>query len=285
MSKIRICAPSRIYSAHPNGRFSVTGMIDYMSKIGFDGVDMSFDSLSASDDSYNTVLYAARQRATQKNLDIPSCHLPFYMPDPMDRTAMERYSRDVRAGIDAAAKMNIPLAVIHPIALHKKSFGAEVWARANMEFLTPICEYANKKGVRLCIENMASSCEGDADHLYGCTAAEILSLAEALDVGVCWDFGHASISGRPTDDVLCLKNRLLTVHAHDNNGYTDSHAMPFDGKINWDAAADALSRIGYSGYINIEVRAWDIPSDAYVREDFGRRILFVGQKIARLIEK
>lgn len=260
-------------------------MIDYMSDIGFDGVDMSFDSLSASDDSYKTVLYAARQKAQRKNLDIPSCHLPFYMPDPMDASAMERYSRDVRAGIDAAAKMCIPLAVIHPIALHEKRFGANVWARANMEFLTPICEYAREKGVKLCIENMASSCEGDGDHLFGCTAAEILSLADALDVGVCWDFGHANISGRPTEDVLCLKNRLLTVHAHDNNGYTDSHLMPFDGKIDWDAVADLLARIEYNGYINIEVRAWDVPSDAHVREEFGRRVLFVGQRIARLIER
>ena len=284
MSKIRICAPSRIYSAHPNGRFSITGMIDYMSEIGFDGVDMSFDSLSAADDSLRTVLYSAKQRAVQKNLDIPSCHLPFYMPDPTDKIAMERFARDIKAGIDAASVMSIPLAVIHPIALHKKRFGAEVWARANMEFLSPIREYTVKKGIKLCSEKMASSCEGDGDHLFGCTAAEILSLAEVLDVGVCWDFGHANISGRPIDDFLCIGNRLLTVHAHDNNGYTDSHAMPFDGKIDWAAAAKGLSRIGYNGYINIEVRAWDIPSDAYVREEFGRKALFVGRKIARLIE-
>ncbi len=284
MSKIRVCAPSRIYSAHPNGRFSVTGMIDYMSKIGFDGVDMSFDSLSAADDSYKTVLYAAKQRAVQKNLDIPSCHLPFYMPDPCDKVAMERFARDIRAGIDAAAIMDIPLAVIHPIALHGKRHTAETWTRANMEFLTPICEYAEKKGINLCIENMASSCEVDGDHLYGCTAAEILSLAEALDVGVCWDFGHANISGRPVNDVLCLKNKLMTVHAHDNNGYTDLHIMPFDGRIDWEAVARAHAQIEYNGYINVEVRAGDVPSDSYVREEFGRKILFVGQKIARLIE-
>lgn len=284
MSKIRICAPSRIYSAHPSGRFSVTGMIDYMSEIGFDGVDMSFDSLSASDDSWRTVLYSAKQRALRKKLDIPSCHLPFYMPDPMDKTAMDRFARDTKAGIDAAAIMSIPFAVIHPIALHKKRHTAESWARANMEFLTPICEYAKKNGVKLCIENMASSCEEDGDHLYGCTATEILSLAEALDVGVCWDFGHANISGRPVSDILCLKDRLVTVHVHDNNTYTDSHMMPFDGKIDWESVASALAEIGYDGYINVEVRAWDVPSDSYVREDFGRKILFVGQKIARLIE-
>ena len=284
MSKIRICAPSRIYSAHPNGRFSVTGMIDYMSEIGFDGVDISFDNLSSSDDYIRTVLYSAKQRAIAKNLDIPSCHLPFYMPDPTDKTAMERFSKDVRAGIDAAATMSIPLAVIHPIALHEKRHSVETWARANMEFLTPICEHAKKKGVKLCIENMASSCEGDGDHLYGSTAAEVLSLAEALDVGVCWDFGHANISGRPVNDVLCLKGRLMTVHAHDNNSYTDSHMMPFDGKVDWEAVAKALSQIGYNGYVNIEVRAWDVPSDKYIREEFGRKILFIGQKIARLIE-
>ena len=180
MSEIKICVPSRIYSSSPGGTFSLSAMVEYVSDVGFDGVDMSFDSLRASDDSYRTVLYSAKQRAMQKNLDIPSCHLPFYMPDPMDKVAMERYSRDVRAGIDAAATMSIPLAVIHPIALHQKRYTAEEWARANMEFLTPIREYADKKGVKLCIENMASSCEGEGDHLYGGTAAEVLSLAKML---------------------------------------------------------------------------------------------------------
>lgn len=284
MSKIKICAPSRIYSAHPSGRFSITGMIDYMSEIGFDGVDMSFDSLSAADDSWRSVLYAAKQRAIQKNLDIPSCHLPFYMPDPTHKAAMARFARDIRAGIDAASVMSIPLAVIHPIALHKKRFDAEIWARANMEFLTPICEYAYKKGIKLCIENMASSCEGDGDHLFGCTAGEVLSLAEALGTGVCWDFGHANISGRPIDDFLCIGDRLLTVHAHDNNSLTDSHAMPFDGKVDWSAAAKGLSQIGYDRYINIEVRAKDVPGDSYARDQFGRKTLFVGRKIAKLIE-
>ena len=285
MTSIKICAPSRIYGAHTKGSFSTSAMIDYMSELGFDGVDMSFENISSLDDYHRSVLYAAKNRAKARGLDIPCCHLPFYMPDPHDRAKMERFSADIMAGIDAAAIMEIPLCVIHPIAIHQKRESASVWADMNLRFLTPICKYAYKKGVKLCIENMASSCEEDGDHLFGSTAAEVLALAEALDTGVCWDFGHASISGRPTDDPVILGERLLLVHAHDNNAIRDAHMIPFDGEIDWEGAMGALAAIGYRGYISIEARAWDIPPDDRTRQTFGRRVLSSGRRLSRLCEQ
>lgn len=267
------------------GCFSTSAMIDYMSGLGFDGVDMSFESLSALDSSYRSVLFAAKRRADALGFEIPCCHLPYYMPDPHDSGAMERYSADVMAGIDAAVLMGIPLCVIHPIALHRRRETAETWADMNIKFLTPICKYAYKKGVRLCIENMASTCEDEGDHLFGCSAGEILALAQALGTSVCWDFGHANISGRPIDDVTLLGNRLALVHAHDNNSYRDMHKIPFDGLIDWEAAMSALSSIGYSGFISIEARAWDVPPDDNTRRDFGRRVLYSGRRLARLCEQ
>lgn len=285
MNSIKVCAPSRIYGAHTRGSFSTTAMIDYMSEIGFDGIDMSFDGLSATDQTYKSILYAAKNRATAKDIELASCHLPFYMPDPHDESAMARYSRDVMAGIDAAAMMRIPLGVIHPIALHERRDSAEFWAQMNINFLTPLCEHAYKSGVKLCIENMASTCEDGKDHLFGSAAGEILALSQVLGTGVCWDLGHANISGRPIDDMLCLEGRLSLIHAHDNDGYRDTHKIPFDGTIDWERAAECISHIGYRGYISIEARAWDISPDDNTRRDFGRRVLYAGRRIAKLSEQ
>ena len=259
-------------------------MIDYMANIGFDGVDMSLEHIKGADDSWRSVIYSAKIRAQRLGLELSSCHLPFYMPDPSDDEAMRRFSRDIISGIDAASVMEIPLAVIHPIALHAKRASTEKWADDNLKFLTPICEYGSKKGIRLCLENMASTCEGKDDHLYGSTAGEIHSLASALGMGICWDTGHANVSHLPAEDMLKLGNRLCLVHAHDNNGYRDSHDLPFTGTVDWESVTEMLSRIGYNGYINVEVRAWDVPPDRDTRDEFGRRVLYAGERISAKIK-
>lgn len=285
MATIRICAPSRIYSSHPNGSFSTVAMVDYMADIGFDGVDMSLEGVSASDDSYKSILYAARRRADERGLAIPSCHLPFYMPEPSDPVLMGRFSRDICAALDAAGKMEIPLAVIHPIALHAaRGADRQRWLDMNTDFLSPICEHARRRGIELCIENMASSCEGSGDHLFGSSADEILELCIRLGTGACWDCGHANISGVSPTSFTVLGERLRTFHAHDNSSHLDSHSVPFDGCVDWDAVARGLSDINYCGYINIEIRAWDVPSDRQAREEIGRRALYAGQRLARMAE-
>lgn len=284
MAKIKVCASSRIYSWHKSGSFSTTSMIDYMSDMGFDGVDMSFDSLSATDDGYAGVAYATSRRAEQKGLEIPSCHLPFYMPNPEDATLMSRFSNDLRAGIDTASKMKIPLAVIHPIAHHAVRSDRERWIRANIDFLSPLNQYAKMRGVELCIENMASTSEEENDHLFGSSAEEILTLANTIGTSVCWDFGHANVSRRPTGEFEIFGDKLKTVHAHDNNSFCDSHDIPFEGTVDWNTVAQTLAKMGYDGYINVEIRAWDAPSDKFSRDDIGRRAEFAGKKLAKLVE-
>ena len=116
MGKIVVCAPSRIYEDYPGGKFSYTAMVDFFEKVGLSAIDMSFESLSRLDDSKNAVLYAAAKRAREKNIEMPVCHLSFYMPSPRDASLMAKYSLELRSNIDMAALMNIPLAVIHPIA-------------------------------------------------------------------------------------------------------------------------------------------------------------------------
>lgn len=284
MATIKVCAPSRIYSSHASGSFSTCAMIDYMADIGFDGVDMSLELLSASDESHKSILYAARRRADERGLIIPSCHLPFYMPDPNDRVLMSRFSRDICTALDAAGKMGIPLAVIHPIALRKSRAERQGWLNKNLEYLSPICDHARRCGVELCIENMPSSCESSGDHLFGSNAEEILELCERLGTSACWDCGHANMSGVPHDSFTVLGDRLKTVHAHDNGSHTDSHLVPFDGSVDWQAVARGLAKINYCGYINIEIRTWDLPSDRCVREDIGRRALYAGQRLVKMAE-
>ena len=274
MQKVVLCAPARIYFDHPKGRFSYTAMVDYFERVGIGAIDMSLEGLDFSDGSWRSVLYAASRRAQEKNISLPLCHLSFYMPNPKDGALMAKYGEELMHGIDAAALMGIGRAVTHPIAFYSKDATYGDWVRANMAFLTPVVEYAKEKGVRICIENMPSYKEAPDNHLYGSCALNISSLAEKLGCGICWDTGHANISGyRQSEQLAVIGDRLDALHIHDNDGLQDSHLVPFDGNIDWDDVASGLRCCGFSGILDIEVTAWALDGDEKTRRDFGSLIL------------
>lgn len=286
MKKNAICAPSRIYDSYPGGHFSVSEMVDYMSQMGFDGIDMSFENIKRFDDALMCVLYSAANRASKCNLDIPMCHLPFYMPNPDSDTLMERFADELRQGIDAAAFMKIKLAVTHPIAYHSQWHNYDEWIKKNTEFLSPIIEYANKKNVKICIENMAGRPDTEHDHLYGSRAVEISILAEQFDSGLCWDFGHANLCGLDiSEEFLHLGKRLECVHIHDNDGRKDLHLLPFYGNIDWRQAVNCLRSVGYDGCLDLEVKSSELPQDREVRRDFGRKALNAGLRLTDMLNK
>ena len=276
MKNILICAPSRIYEDYPGGRFSYTAMVDYFEKVGIGAIDMSFESISRLDESKNAVLYAAAKRAREKNIKLPLCHLSFYMPDPKNSTLMANYSRELKSGIDMAALMGIPMAVVHPIAWYSQSVKYGDWVRANMAFLTPIVEYAKQKGIKLCLENMPSDKEAPDNHLYGSCALNISSLAEKLGIGICWDVGHANVSGyKQSEQMQILKGKIDVLHIHDNGGKgkKDAHLLPFDGTVDWEDVAFGMRCSDFSGILDVEVTAWAMSGDRNVRDEFGGKII------------
>ena len=282
MRDILACAPSRIYEDHPGGRFSYTAMVDYFDKMGIPAIDMSFESLSKLDDSKNAVLYAAAKRAREKNIRLPVCHLSFYMPNPRDGALMEKYSQELKSNIDVASLMEIPMAVIHPIVWYSSEVSYGDWVRANMAFLAPLVEYARGKGIKLCIENMPSDRETSDNHLYGSCALNISALAEKLGAGICFDVGHANISGyKLSEQMEILKGKIDVMHIHDNmgKGKKDAHLLPFDGTVDWQDVAFGMRRSDFVGILDVEVTAWALPGDSETRSDFGGKVLSRAERL------
>ena len=285
MSGIKICAPSRIYEDYPGGRFSRAAMVDYFCDVGIGAIDMSFESLPPFDDSWQAVLYTAAKRARDVGIDIPLCHLSFYMPDPKDATLMARYTRELYRGIDAASTMQIPLAVVHPIAYYSKECSYGDFIRANMAFLSPVVSYAKEKGIKICIENMPSEKEAPDNHLYGSCALNVSSLADKLSCGVCWDTGHANISGyKQSEQLKVVGERLCALHIHDNDGVRDSHKLPFDGVVDWDDVAEGLRCCDTPLTVSVEVTAWALDGDEKTRENFGQLILSRARRFMNLAD-
>jgi sugar phosphate isomerase/epimerase len=249
-------------------------MVDYFDKVGIGAIDMSFESLANFDDSWQAVLFSVARRAREKGIELPLCHLSFYMPNPKNASLMAKYTRELCRGIDAAALMGIPLAVVHPIAYYSKECSFGDWVRANMAFLTPIVEYGREKGVKLCIENMPSEREAPDNHLYGSCALNISALAEKLGAGICWDVGHANVSGyKQSEQMKILDGKLDVLHIHDNAGDRDAHLLPFSSGVDWEDVAFGMRCCSFCGLLDVEVSAWALPADPETRLDFGRKIV------------
>lgn len=73
------------------------------------------------------------------------------------------------------------------------------------------------------------------------------------DASICLDYGHGHLSGDLADAIESVAGHLGAVHIHDNDGRRDSHLMPYDGTIDWDAAMMETQKIGYDGVLMFEV--------------------------------
>ena len=133
--------------------------------------------------------------------------------------------------------------------------------------LDAVQPYAIESGVRLAIEN-----EVDWGRLAKIQA--VLSrdttpdLAQIRDnfglishvladygpdyLGMCYDSGHGNIGRDRSSLMEPLKERLIAVHLHDNDGSGDQHRLPFEGSINWMEITRIIASSAHPKMLNLE---------------------------------
>lgn len=301
--KIPVIVPSRYHEFYSRGadkkygRFSSTVMVDFIADVGFDGIDISFDKIDVYEDSMRSVCYSLADRAAARGLILPVCHLPFYMPDPDDDSAMYCFSCEIKKGIEMAELMKIPEAVIHPIVRHSMRCGYESWLVKNLDFLAPLRTFAFSKGVRLAVENMAGIPYCDlrgrslaGDIVFGSRAEDLLLLAEKLDMGVCWDTGHANLTGLCQSGALSvLRDRIEMMHLHDNDGKKDKHLLPMcpRGSIDWSDVAEGMRSVGFTArqgsYLDFELSTSHMSDNGDERRAFAAEVLKTAVRFATML--
>ena len=298
--RVLVTVPTRYHAYTSDGsKYSLTAAADFLADAGFDGADLSLDLLEPDgDDVLRSVLYSFGNRAAARGLCLPLCHLPFYMPNPDDGAAMARFAREISSAIRVAAMLKIPDAVIHPIVRHGSRRCRELWLSENISFLTPLRELAAELGVTLCLENMAGKpyAAHPSEAVYGSRAEDLLDLSERLDTPLCWDFGHANLTGLcQSAELEKLRGRVRVLHIHDNDGITDSHRIPFtcsDGPpagcaIDWEDAAEGLRLCEFLATpgrcINLELKTSDLPADRSVRLAHAAQAIYAAKRLAKLL--
>lgn len=96
--------------------------------------------------------------------------------------------------------------------------------------------FARHRGVEILLENIPN----------GLSSAEKLQMflrQTHLDLGFCFDTGHANLMGGVEQEFTIMQDRIRSLHVHDNDGVKDSHLFPTlatGGKIAWDQVMPLL---------------------------------------------
>ena len=102
--------------------------------------------------------------------------------------------------------------------------------------------FSRERGVRIAIENGGFA-----------AIAPVLAHYSPDYVGLCYDCGHGNMVPDGLDQLEFLKDRLISVHLHDNNGTGDQHQLMFMGTVDWQRLADIMARSSYTKCVSMEV--------------------------------
>ena len=182
-------------------------------------------------------------------------HLPY--GQPYDLCCAEKGRRkgmleDQKRAMAFAAELGCATCTVHMGAfesVYYKTPNSEIRPYV-VDSLGILIEEAEKLDIILAIENSYERSNTPGEVLY------YMSCFDNPHLGVCYDSGHACLMSdfpgksrekyfQPMDDawgevVECyhdaigdLLPHIVTCHLHDNDGYSDAHKMPGEGRIDW----------------------------------------------------
>jgi sugar phosphate isomerase/epimerase len=225
---------------------------------GFDAYDYSmfhqshaYQEILCADD-YIEKAKAFRKYADGLGLVCNQAHAPFPTVKPGDEQYNEDIVIKIRRSIEVAAILGAKVIVVHPWNHYNAEENAELY-----RLYEPT---ARKAGIKIGVENMwnwpagsPTACAAACSH-HDDFKAHLDLLPEEVFTA-CIDVGHAEMAGLDTNTaqmIETLGDRVEALHIHDNDLIHDSHALPFTGKINFNAMIEALKKIDYRGDITME---------------------------------
>jgi len=195
---------------------------------------------------------AAGQAAKDAGMEISSLCLGVlwrFYPSSPDPATRQQAAEIIRQAAPLAASVGakvILLPVGQPEALTPEQ------ARSNLvEVLKACVPEAEQAGVAYAVENVGQALARTADDLI-----EICSRVNSPACQVYYDVGNATWTGADAAaEIRKLGPRLAMLHVKDLREGPEGRQLAVigDGMVNFPAAAQAASEIGYQGYLVLEV--------------------------------
>lgn len=263
--------------------------LQFSKDMGFSAVNFGLEDINLINlnaDGWQQTIETATAAADEIGIRFELCHLPFTTEKPLrDPAFAEQFDKKMHTAIEAAHLLGSDFAVLHPSTSNYNltAFNRRQQYDMVMKHLTPYVEHAARLGVTVVVENMRVSNGARLSHRYCQDPDELCDIADALGIGVCWDFGHANISGlRQSESLEYVGKRLKVLHVNDNSGIDDDHIAPFMGTIDWKDAMHGLALTGFDGLFNYEVAARKLPK--VTRSAYAQYLMDAAHELLSYIE-
>ncbi len=276
----------------PGGGFNpVTWTIRECARAGYRVLDMNFcEAMNPKsrmhDESWRDYVAELGACAEENGIVFRQSHLPYYdvfgEKDPARRDFMEEM---IRRAIEGSALLGVKWCVTHPATLWGE--GREACLAANLRYYRPHVALAERFGTGIALENDFG--EKNGQRFYCADVEELVELVDAFEspaVGICYDFGHAHLTGGTHREKLAvIGQRLRAVHVQDNDGKTDGHRLPGRGNDDWVDAMSALAAIGYQGELTYEIQNEGKTLENPEKKELFRESVAVGERLLALYDR
>ncbi len=222
-----------------------------LAKYGYDGIEISYDSVALSPGAPGTA--AVRETLLDAGIEcVGSISLMFagrdlIHADPAVRASSVEYLKNCITMVkelreDGGGTMSIVPSEVGKVK--EMASPEEEWAWA-VEGLKELREHATAEGVRIAIEPLNRF---ETNFLNRHDQALLLAQEVGDDVGVCLDVYH--MNQEEADVLQAFRNagdRLFDVHVADNNRMACGQ-----GQLDWAAILGTLKELGYDGSLTVE---------------------------------
>ena len=207
-----------------------------------------------------------------KGLQIIFAHLGYqnindiWLDNEEGEALIERYKKN----IDEARANGIPMVMMHPCSKFEPPFPSETGLRR----FEAIAQYANQLGIEIGFENTK---------VTGFQRFLIKNLK--AKAGVCLDIGHCHAHFKDDFDYDFFRDKITSVHIHDNFGVKDEHLLPFDGNVDWKQAMSDLKRANFDRELTMEILYHRQYPETMTIQQFYKEGYRRGLKLAELFEE
>ena len=282
-------------------------------EIGYDAIDLSVtdkwnvgqinkneysEFFAQSDEDIFEYYRPYKEAAHANGMTIHQMHAPF----PSMRWGQDELNERIHDAFEKTIKLSRFLdcryVVAHPVYVDACRTEEED-LKVNFDLFVTYADLLRETGVVLCIENAYYYYRGRIISCSGSNSSFLVRLVEELNraagaecYGLCYDVGHANITGKDHyQEITAYGDHLKVLHIHDTDGTHDTHLIPYTARYldrqgtDWEGMMKALARINFCGCINFESDGGVNGFPLEVKKDALRLNASIGKYFAARIEK
>jgi len=181
-----------------------------------------------------------------------SVHAPFAdinIASP-SKLVLKAMLKRLEKSIACASELNAYVWVFHPgLKTGISMFYPDMDWLQNLKTARVLSKIARDYGVKIAMENVPEP--------YPFLMKSVEHFARFYreldgEIGLALDIGHANINGQIELFLDSFADKIMHIHAHDNDGKEDQHLGIGYGSINWESFAEKLKEMAYGKTVIVE---------------------------------